>query len=184
MRACAQLFDSFAAGSSPLLTPHASQYLTHHYLIDLVAGGSLTCIFFYYYLSKMPDELRHPTLRPQPAPYRASTPLLGGAIPLDEESGLPKTFAHSAAGANGKGYGQGERERDRERWEDSQRSSSPDADDLGDRKIYTDRRADGGETGEEAGLADEARLYDAGAAALRASETSPARARSPLLRRE
>ncbi|GAA5869108.1 hypothetical protein JCM1840_000471 [Sporobolomyces johnsonii] len=81
-------------------------YLTHHYLIDLVAGGSLTCAFFYYYLSKMPDELRHPTTHGAPStPYRSG---LANAIPLDEESGLPKTFAHYANGyANGNGAGNG-----------------------------------------------------------------------------
>lgn len=76
------------------------QYLTHHYLIDLVAGGSLTCAFFYYFLSKMPDQLRHPTTRGMPAtPYRS-----GNSIPLDEESGLPKTFAHSANRNGGGGH--------------------------------------------------------------------------------
>jgi len=79
-----------------------TQYLTHHYLIDLVAGGSLTCAFFYYFLSKMPDQLRHPTTKGMPAtPYHS-----GNAIPLDEESGLPKTFAHTAA-QNGSAKGQG-----------------------------------------------------------------------------
>ncbi|GAA5985296.1 hypothetical protein JCM10908_002609 [Rhodotorula pacifica] len=90
----------------------STMYLTHHYLIDLVAGGSLTCIFFYYYLSKMPDELRHPTARPLP-PYRA-TPL-NNSIPLDEESGLPKPFAHQAATnghANGYGGWEGDEDAD------------------------------------------------------------------------
>ena len=77
----------------------ALQYLTHHYLIDLVAGGSLTCAFFYYYLSKMPDELRHPTTHGVPAAYRTRS--ASTAIPLDEESGLPKTFAHTANGGGG-----------------------------------------------------------------------------------
>ncbi|GAA5995955.1 phosphatase PAP2 family protein [Rhodotorula paludigena] len=81
----------------------STMYLTHHYLIDLVAGGSLSCIFFYYYLSKMPDELRHPTTHGVPAgPYRANS---STAIPLDEESGLPKTFAHTPGGANGSSNG-------------------------------------------------------------------------------
>ncbi|GAA5922860.1 hypothetical protein JCM1841_003764 [Sporobolomyces salmonicolor] len=79
-------------------------YLTHHYLIDLVAGGSLTCAFFYYYLSKMPDELRHPTTHgASSTPYRSG---LATAIPLDEESGLPKTFAHYANGS-GNGHANG-----------------------------------------------------------------------------
>ncbi|GAA5846279.1 hypothetical protein JCM3766R1_002194 [Sporobolomyces carnicolor] len=79
----------------------STMYLTHHYLIDLVAGGSLTCAFFYYFLSKMPDQLRHPTTRGMPAtPYHS-----GNAIPLDEESGLPKTFAHTAATTKGQGNG-------------------------------------------------------------------------------
>ncbi|GAA6018921.1 hypothetical protein JCM10207_009199 [Rhodosporidiobolus poonsookiae] len=84
----------------------STMYLTHHYLIDLVAGGSLTCIFFYYYLSKMPDELRHPTTHGAPAPYRSSSYTGAGAIPLDEESGLPSTFAHTANGnGHANGYG-------------------------------------------------------------------------------
>lgn len=33
-----------------------TQYLTHHYLVDLVAGGSLAVICFYYFL---PEGLRH-----------------------------------------------------------------------------------------------------------------------------
>ncbi|GAA5959965.1 hypothetical protein JCM21900_001442 [Sporobolomyces salmonicolor] len=79
-------------------------YLTHHYLIDLVAGGSLTCAFFYYFLSKMPDELRHPTTHgASSTPYRSG---LATAIPLDEESGLPKTFAHYANGS-GNGHANG-----------------------------------------------------------------------------
>lgn len=82
----------------------STMYLTHHYLIDLVAGGSLTCAFFYYFLSKMPDQLRHPTTKGMPStPYHS-----GQAIPLDEESGLPKTFAHTAATQNGlRGQGTG-----------------------------------------------------------------------------
>lgn len=36
--------------------PRVPQYLTHHYLIDLVAGGSLTVICFYYF---MPDSMRN-----------------------------------------------------------------------------------------------------------------------------
>ncbi|GAA5822382.1 hypothetical protein JCM3770_002373 [Rhodotorula araucariae] len=91
----------------------STMYLTHHYLIDLVAGGSLTCVFFYYYLSKMPDELRHPTTHGVPAaPYRANS---STAIPLDEESGLPKPFAHTGVNAgNGHadGYGGWEEEDD------------------------------------------------------------------------
>jgi len=79
------------------------QYLTHHYLIDLVAGGSLTCAFFYYYLSKMPDELRHPTTHGVPAAYRTRS--ASTAIPLDEESGLPKSFAHTANGNGGPSNG-------------------------------------------------------------------------------
>ncbi|CEQ41651.1 SPOSA6832_03379, partial [Sporobolomyces salmonicolor] len=82
----------------------STMYLTHHYLIDLVAGGSLTCAFFYYYLSKMPDELRHPTTHgASSTPYRSG---LATAIPLDEESGLPKTFAHYANGS-GNGHANG-----------------------------------------------------------------------------
>ena len=47
----------------------------------------------------MPDQLRHPTTRGMPAtPYHS-----GNSIPLDEESGLPKTFAHSAS-SNGGGH--------------------------------------------------------------------------------
>ncbi|SCZ95250.1 BZ3500_MvSof-1268-A1-R1_Chr11-2g03383 [Microbotryum saponariae] len=68
-----------------------SLYLTHHYLIDLVAGGSLACAYFYYYLARMPDELRHPTA------------LVNGkflnATPLDEEVGMASTML------NGNGYG-------------------------------------------------------------------------------
>lgn len=50
------------------------QYLTHHYLIDLVAGGSLTVICFYYF---MPDEFRN--VNAPPAHDNA------GDIPLDVE---------------------------------------------------------------------------------------------------
>ncbi|GAA5973208.1 hypothetical protein JCM11641_006325 [Rhodosporidiobolus odoratus] len=84
----------------------STMYLTHHYLIDLVAGGSLTCAFFFYYLSKMPDELRHPTTSGAPArPFRSSS-FNHGAIPLDEESGLPKSFAHTSTGnGHANGYG-------------------------------------------------------------------------------
>lgn len=57
------------------------QYLTHHYLIDLVAGGSLACAFFYYYLSRMPDDLRHPT-NPTPVYTHDRT----NSIPLDPEA--------------------------------------------------------------------------------------------------
>jgi hypothetical protein len=104
------------------LTRGVWQYLTHHYLIDLVAGGSLSCTFFYYYLSKMPDELRHPTARPLP-PYRATSTQQqqfgDNSIPLDEESGLPKPFAHHAAGAtnghaNGYGGWEAEEEEDQD----------------------------------------------------------------------
>lgn len=91
---------SLFSGVDTILLP---QYLTHHYLIDLVAGGSLTCAFFYYYLSKMPDELRHPTT--PVAPYRARAS--SSAIPLDEESGLPRTFAHTAAGKASNGHANG-----------------------------------------------------------------------------
>lgn len=87
----------------------------------------------------MPDELRHPTT--PVAPYRARAS--SSAIPLDEESGLPRTFAHTATAAaagkasNGHANGYGG-------WE---------SDDAG--------------ASEEDDLADEARLYgrDAGAAA-------------------
>ncbi|SCV73432.1 BQ2448_7358 [Microbotryum intermedium] len=69
----------------------STMYLTHHYLIDLVAGGSLACAYFYYYLARMPDELRHPTA------------LVNGkflnAAPLDEEVGMATTML------NGNGYG-------------------------------------------------------------------------------
>lgn len=34
----------------------STMYLTHHYLVDLVAGGSLAVVFFYYFL---PANLRH-----------------------------------------------------------------------------------------------------------------------------
>ncbi|GAA6039242.1 hypothetical protein JCM8097_003223 [Rhodosporidiobolus ruineniae] len=118
----------------------STMYLTHHYLIDLVAGGSLTCGFFYYYLNKMPDELRHPTTHGKPAaPFRSSS-FVGaanaGGIPLDEESGLPRTFAHTGGAANGHANGYGG-------WEDD------DAD--------TSRSFEEGEEDEE--LRDEARLF-------------------------
>ena len=51
-----------------------SQYLTHHYLIDLVAGGSLTVICFYYF---MPDDFRN--VNAPPAHDNATD------IPLDVE---------------------------------------------------------------------------------------------------
>lgn len=66
-----------------------TKYLTHHYLIDLVAGGSLACAYFYYYLARMPDELRHPTI--VAAAYSNS-------IPLDPEAG-------GGSKLNGNGYG-------------------------------------------------------------------------------
>ncbi|BGP19154.1 hypothetical protein JCM10213_006500 [Rhodosporidiobolus nylandii] len=102
----------------------STMYLTHHYLIDLVAGGSLTCIFFFYYLSKMPDELRHPTTSGAPArPFRSSSfngAANAGGIPLDEESGLPKAFAHTASGAgHANGYGG---------WEDDEDDGSAEED--------------------------------------------------------
>ncbi|ORY84686.1 hypothetical protein BCR35DRAFT_303010 [Leucosporidium creatinivorum] len=59
----------------------STMYLTHHYLIDLVAGGSLSCAYFYYYLSRMPDELRHPT----GASVHYSN---GDALPDDPEAAL------------------------------------------------------------------------------------------------
>jgi hypothetical protein len=40
---------------------HVFRYLSHHYLVDLCAGGQLACSFFYFFLSRVPDELRHPT---------------------------------------------------------------------------------------------------------------------------
>ncbi|GAA5892282.1 hypothetical protein JCM6882_003629 [Rhodosporidiobolus microsporus] len=105
----------------------STMYLTHHYLIDLVAGGSLSCAFFYYYLAKMPDELRHPTTHGMPAaPFRSSSfNGAAGAIPLDEESGLPKTFAHTAAGGNGhaNGYGGWESEEDSDGWGEEEEES-------------------------------------------------------------
>lgn len=63
--------------TSSRIVPCHSQYLTHHYLIDLVAGGSLACAYFYYYLARMPDELRHPT---------DPTPIFTNSIPLDAEA--------------------------------------------------------------------------------------------------
>ncbi|EMS21619.1 hypothetical protein NBRC10512_002799 [Rhodotorula toruloides] len=118
-------------------------YLTHHYLIDLVAGGSLTCAFFYYYLSKMPDELRHPTT--PVAPYRARAS--SSAIPLDEESGLPRTFAHTAAGKASNGHANG----------------------------YGGWESDDAGASEEDDLAEEARLFggEAGAAPVRDSFDVP-----------
>lgn len=47
----------------------------------------------------MPDELRHPTTHGVPAAYRTRS--ASSAIPLDEESGLPKPFAHTANGSGG-----------------------------------------------------------------------------------
>lgn len=142
------------------------QYLTHHYLIDLVAGGSLSCTFFYYYLSKMPDELRHPTARPLP-PYRARATSTSTAqqqfgdnsIPLDEESGLPKPFAHHAATrglTNGHGNGYGG-------WE----AEEEDEEDGG-----------GAKSGVES-LADEARMY---VPAAEVSGNGLQRTKSPLRR--
>lgn len=76
------------------LTTDRTQYLTHHYLIDLVAGGSLAVICFYYFL---PDEFRH--LRPSATPRTNS-------IPLDEESGKMNSNGHAD------GYGGWEEEDD------------------------------------------------------------------------
>lgn len=144
----------------------STMYLTHHYLIDLVAGGSLSCTFFYYYLSKMPDELRHPTARPLP-PYRARATSTSTAqqqfgdnsIPLDEEWGLPKPFAHHAATrglTNGHGNGYGG-------WE----AEEEDEEDGG-----------GAKSGVES-LADEARMY---VPAAEVSGNGLQRTKSPLRR--
>lgn len=64
--------------------------MTHHYLIDLVAGGSLACAYFYYYLARMPDDLRHPT---------NTTPVYSNTAPGDVEAGS------SIGTLNGNGYG-------------------------------------------------------------------------------
>lgn len=79
----------------------------------------------------MPDELRHPTKRPV-QPYRA-TPLTN-SIPLDEESGLPKPFAHHSAGAtNGHANGYGGWEGD----DDLDEHGRSDAESLADEaKMY------------------------------------------------
>lgn len=60
---------------------YIKQYLTHHYLTDLVAGGGLSCAFFYFFLSRVPDELRHPT--GQVEPYSN-----GNALQEDPEAAL------------------------------------------------------------------------------------------------
>lgn len=59
----------------------STMYLTHHYLIDVCAGGQLACSFFYFFLSRVPDELRHPT--GVQAPYSN-----GNALPEDPEAAL------------------------------------------------------------------------------------------------
>ena len=114
----------------------------------------------------MPDELRHPTARPLP-PYRAtatstSTQQQFGdndSIPLDEESGLPKPFAHHAAGAtNGHANGYGG-------WE----AEEEDEEDEG-----------GAKSGVES-LADEARMY---VPATEGAGNGLQRTKSPLLRRD
>jgi hypothetical protein len=76
----------------------------------------------------MPTELRHPTTyNLAKRPFRSSS--FNGAaagIPLDEESGLPKTFAHTAAlGGNGHANGYGGWEDD-----DTEGSRSAEEDEL------------------------------------------------------
>ncbi|KAK4702335.1 hypothetical protein P7C70_g3888, partial [Phenoliferia sp. Uapishka_3] len=67
----------------------STMYLTHHYLIDLVAGGSLAVVCFYYFL---PAEFKF---------INAPTPT-SPSLSMDAESGLPKSL-----NANGhpNGYG-------------------------------------------------------------------------------
>lgn len=83
----------------------------------------------------MPTELRHPTTyNLAKRPYRSSSfNGAAGAIPLDEESGLPKTFAHTANGGHANGYGG---------WDDDD--------------------TEGSRSAEEDELADEVRLFSGG----------------------